>query len=727
MTNPAAATTPPEDRSDDAARPAGARWRGGIKARLVGAFVAVAGLTVAAGGVSFWSFENIDASVNDVTGKGLPEISDALRISADSAFLAASAPALAAAEDADARAQRMQDLAERLDGLDKGLERLAQVARDVASLETARSDLASFRAEIGTMDGIIAEAHAVREVRQSRAGALDAIHEDLLRRLAPLYDDAYFELMIGLDDALAEGETAIRDLFETKTASVSALLQLKSSVNLVAGLLKSASSTSEKALLQPYHERFVAAVEHLNGAVQEMPKSDAGAEAAARAQELVDIGLGEQSVFALRRAEIVARERIAASLARTVAIASALRDNLDAAVANAKDGVDRSADVVAEAVANGRALISALTAVSVVIAIAIAWLYVGRRIVGRLQALNEAMRRIAGGDLQTSVDVDGGDEIAEMARTLTVFQDGLAEAEAADARAAAEREAAAHRRKAEMEELAARFETSVKSIVDGLAAATNSMSGSVSAMAETAQDTSGKAAAVAAATEESNASVAAVAKAAQELANSIEAIRSQMGDAARFTTAAVEQSAGANREVEGMVAAAGEIGEVVALIQDIAAQTNLLALNATIEAARAGEAGKGFAVVASEVKTLASQTAAATQEISAKIARIQEATGKASGTIAEIETTIRKLDEIAQAAAESVALQSEATNEISANVEGAASGAQEVAATIAQVAAAAERSGETATELFGASNDLSQNSAQLSLEVDQFLKHVRSA
>ncbi len=156
-------------------------------------------------------------------------------------------------------------------------------------------------------------------------------------------------------------------------------------------------------------------------------------------------------------------------------------------------------------------------------------------------------------------------------------------------------------------------------------------------------------------------------------------------------------------------------------------QTNLLALNATIEAARAGDAGKGFAVVASEVKSLAGQTAKATEEIKAQITEIQSATGQTVGAIKVIGETIGKMNEIATMIASAVEEQGAATREIVNNVHQAAQGTGDIATNIAGVSRAANETGAAATQVLGAAAELSKQSETLRRDVDSFLETVRAA
>jgi methyl-accepting chemotaxis protein len=180
-------------------------------------------------------------------------------------------------------------------------------------------------------------------------------------------------------------------------------------------------------------------------------------------------------------------------------------------------------------------------------------------------------------------------------------------------------------------------------------------------------------------------------------------------------------------KMSGLAEAAARIGQVVDLIQDIAEQTNLLALNATIEAARAGEAGRGFSVVASEVKTLANQTAKATDEIASQIASIQGATGDAASAISAITETMEEVNSYAAAIGDAMTEQSTATAEISRNVAQAATRTQSVGENIKAVTAAAGDTNRSADDLAGAANSTAARVSELRETVDSFLKQVGAA
>jgi methyl-accepting chemotaxis protein len=275
--------------------------------------------------------------------------------------------------------------------------------------------------------------------------------------------------------------------------------------------------------------------------------------------------------------------------------------------------------------------------------------------------------------------------------------------------------------------LADDFESNVGKIVEAVSAASTEMQSTAQSMSATAEETNRQAASVAAASEEASTNVQTVASAAEELSASISEIGRQVSESSRSTTQAAEQARRTNDQVGRLAEAAQKIGEVVSLISDIAEQTNLLALNATIEAARAGEAGKGFAVVASEVKSLANQTAKATEDISSQIASIQGATSDAVTAIQEISKTIESINEIAAAVASAVEEQGAATQEIATNVQQAAAGTNEVSSNISGVTQAAGETGNAAQGVLSAATELSKQSEHMRTQVDNFLAQVRAS
>jgi methyl-accepting chemotaxis protein len=353
---------------------------------------------------------------------------------------------------------------------------------------------------------------------------------------------------------------------------------------------------------------------------------------------------------------------------------------------------------------------------------------VSRSITGPVRAMTNAMQSLAKGDMATRIPAtDSRDEIGEMAKSVEVFKTNMIETERLRGEQEALKQRAAEERRKAMFDLAGRFEANAGSIVTGVTAQATELQATAQSMASSAEETSRQSSTVAAASEQATQNVNTVAAATEELAASVREILQRVTESTQITNKTAIAASAANTEMMALASAMDRIGQVVGLINGIAGQTNLLALNATIEAARAGDAGKGFAVVASEVKALANQTAKATEDISAQISAIQTATRASVSAIQGIVTQIGQVNETAAAIATAVEEQGAATAEIARNVAEAAKGTGEVTTTIAGVDTAAQQSGVAAGEVLAAASSLSQNSEELKVQVDAFLREVRAA
>lgn len=354
-------------------------------------------------------------------------------------------------------------------------------------------------------------------------------------------------------------------------------------------------------------------------------------------------------------------------------------------------------------------------------------LMIARGIATRTNTLSNLMRNLAKGDVSQEVlYAEDKDEIGQMARAVLIFKENKIEADRLNAEQDQQRQAQLDRAK-NVDVLTAQFETGISEMTENLREATDRLQETAQNMKSLADRTEVGTTSIAGATEESASNVNSVAAATEELTASIQNIANQVKRSEEISSAAVTEVNDAASQVQGLADAADKIGEIVVLIQDIAEQTNLLALNATIEAARAGEAGKGFAVVASEVKTLANDTATATQNISTQITQIQAQTQNTVNSITQIANRINQIEEISNTISYSIQEQSTSTQEIAKNVQKAAQGAQEVSSNAQQISDAAREVGQVADTVLESGCDLSMQNDYLSKTVEEFLSDIKKA
>jgi methyl-accepting chemotaxis protein len=356
-------------------------------------------------------------------------------------------------------------------------------------------------------------------------------------------------------------------------------------------------------------------------------------------------------------------------------------------------------------------------------------LMLGRGISRPMIEMCKAMRELAGGNFDVVLPGLGRrDELGEMASAVEEFKlQAIAKAERDAAAQEAQNKAGAAARRGELIRFADEFETAVGSIVANVSASAAQLESAAGTLTRTAETTQSLSSQVADASGQASSDMQSVAAATEQLSASVNEIGRRVRESNDIAVAAVRQAEETDNRIGKLSRAAQEIGDVVKLITAIAEQTNLLALNATIEAARAGDAGRGFAVVASEVKTLASQTAKATDEISNHISGMQGATQESVAAIKEIGGTIGKISEIASTIASAVEEQGTATQEIARSVQNVAKGTQAASDNVMQVNRGATETGSASEEVLNSARTLSSESTRLREELDRFMANIRAA
>jgi methyl-accepting chemotaxis protein len=561
------------------------------------------------------------------------------------------------------------------------------------------------------------------ETGMERLQKIFRAHEQLNNLLIGLIDDLNFDVVMDGEAAVKRTSKMVKDLVAVQIAELRNALEVSAQVHLVTSLISEAAVAKDADTLMPMEGRFNIATELLTRASKTV--SDTNVKALIDA--LVAFGHGDESVFALRRAELAAATRADKIIDENVTIQRSLDRAVAVLVGEAEQSMQSGSSKLVEDLSRNRMLLMIVAAVSLLAAGGIGVFYVQRRLVRRLTSIGDAMRRLSSGDTDLTVPAaTDPDEIGEMARSLEVFRSGEIERREMAARREAE-QAAQRERAAGIEKMIGDFRATVTAVIAAVTENVARMETTARTLSSIASEADSQARSASTSSEQTSSNVRGVAGATEELGSSIREISEQATQANSVVERATEIAKSADQLVGQLSSGASRIGDVVKLIRAIAEQTNLLALNATIEAARAGEAGRGFAVVASEVKTLASQTAKATEEISGQIGAIQGSTEQAVEAIRQISGVMGDISRFTSSIAASVEEQSASTQEISRNVQQAASGANELAGSMTTVTEAIEETNKSANQVLDASSALTTQAGMLQQAVDAFLDRVAAA
>jgi methyl-accepting chemotaxis protein len=721
-----------------------------VGTRIYAAIAVTAVLTVGASAVAFWSFAQVGQTMRELVEDRFPVVEISFDLADAAAATVASAPRLAEADS-------LKLLDEQMGLLTSAEQRMRQQVGNLPS--TAGADRARMVADIERLARDLKEAYqAARDRlilisdRRQRTADLVSTQEQLTQLFVSIADETLFDLTLGLETAGGEQDpealkNSLKSLSEHELPAYGGTLSIVAETNQLYGLLREVAVLGSKELLVPSRERFTALAQRLTKALVAVEKTGENAKRRTAVEHLLAFGTGDDSLFALRDREFDTRDRLTRTLGSAVAAAAALQKEVQGLVVSARSATHDASARTGKLIATNSWLLAAISFLGVCIALAIALFYVRPRIVNRMRRLWNTVQAIAEGRLDTKIDATGRDEIADIARAVAIFRDGAVERErlAAESerwadeqrRHAQERERldAEKVRAAEIESRrVARVNAVVEDFRNSIAAILGELRGTSDRLGTAATDMDNVSSVVSSevgvAAEKigiSSRHVADTAGSTEDLARTIKRIEAEARNSNAAVGQAVQQFQRAVGTMSTLDAAASRIGEVVGLIQSIAGKTNLLALNAKIEAARAGEAGKGFSVVAEEVKSLAGQTAKATDDVTTQISSIQTAAGEARQSIGQLDAIIGQVSSMVASVAETVAEQGASVANISNGANFASTEAKSGSEAIGPVANVSAGARTAAGEVKSLAGTVAHDAERLDQHVDRFLQAVRAA
>jgi methyl-accepting chemotaxis protein len=696
------------------------RW--GVKGSLFAAFAVIAAMAIVISAGASMMLRHIGGTMVNLSGRDIPRLTSSLQLLAQSSSLASLGPALLGSQSEDALNDRLKKMQEIQKVTQQRLTEISTLGADKSVVGPLAETIKNINDANQSLVSAARERLEVAALHNKQYDALRSAQADFTTAASAPMLDAQTEL----NAVLGAVEVSVDDA----TAAARFVEQLGNVIaggNLIAAQMAASLSANDSDTLETIEKEFKASLARLKSNLELLPNNRSTSALREAAMKLAALGQGKTRVFKLREKELDASDYGQTVLEET----RKLNVGLDISVQQLVEGVRKATETATSTAGKEIELATlamiGLGAATLIGSVLFVWLYVGGNILRRIGNLQQAMKLLSSGDLDTEIrHSNQRDEIGAMADSLEVFRESMIHARALSTEQDKDRAAKAEHA-SRMETQIAEFEATVRSALQNLQTSANSMQATAQSMSDTAEQSSSLVGAVAAAAEETSVNVQTVSAGTEELSSSIAEIGRQVVTSAQIARKAVDEAGETDATMQGLADNASRISVVVDLIQVIASQTNLLALNATIEAARAGEAGRGFAVVAQEVKSLASQTANATDEIRSQIASMQQVASSAVTAIRNIGGTIAEINEVTTAIAAAVEEQGTATREIARNIQQAAGGTSEVSSNITGVSSASAKAGAAATDVLGASEVLRREADTLRSEIDAFLINIRAA
>ena len=714
-----------------------------VKGKLITSFAVITLLAVFVGGTGLFAFRQIEKSFTDIVQVSLPEMKLAQSLSAKSQAVISTAPLMLTANNLEEKAEIYASMEAIISSLNETVTQLRDQVGETEEISRIEGLVTDLSSAVDKMDESLGIYITARDSLGEQHQALNKMMKDYQKTLDILSQISVSEIKSSTDRSTKlqgelgtdkskmkeKGDVASELLFRLTTATTAMVpvQTLKDAGEKIQALLLSSVTENDPAKLDVVSVRSSILTntisKNLEGFNDRVKKTYNGYR-----ETLVAMSKGDNSFPTLRLQAINAEQQMTENFTSARDIGAQLNDLVSTLLAGSEDGIATAETSALSNMDKMSKVIMAAMAVSAIVSVLILWIVVMRNLLRRLARLQDSMSELSNGNLDANIPSGATkDELGSMAKTVEVFRDNALQVKKLEEEQRAQERQAEEQKQQAMRKLASDFQSSVGSVLEAVNSAITEMRDEANAMLSTAENTNEEANAVSSASSSASENVQAVATAAEQLSASITEISGQVSQAAGTASNAVQESEKSNAMIQELAKSAEKVGEVVQLISDIAEQTNLLALNATIEAARAGDAGKGFAVVANEVKSLASQTARATEEISGQMSGIQSATGHAVQSIEGIGKVISQINEISAGISAAVEQQGAATNEIAGSVQQAAMGTDNVNSSIGNVTDAAGRTGESARHVVELANKADTQVVQLKRQVDQFLSSIQTA
>ncbi|MCZ4281009.1 methyl-accepting chemotaxis protein [Kiloniella laminariae] len=690
--------------------------RFGIGKRLILAFSVVAAMTIIGSLISWYNLSRLSQAQAQLTLESVPSITSALKLSEEISRLAATAPLLRSATGTEQRDRRFQTLQDSMSAAEGYLASLSTLNVSQDTIQNIRESLAAIAPEITRLNDLGQESQNFATRRQELETQLPQFRETAQKEIAP----HLIKIRLGIIDG--EGEPLQHMILQQ------GLLEFKGSTNLLVGLLAEGGQSNSIAGVEAIEQTFLTSLGAMATPLSQLSQNQEVPKLSEMFQSLLQLGSKgdlQNNILLLRKEELKLLEESEQIMQTTRKLAEDLSVQISNLVQTSETAIALTAEANNATSKQTEIVMLSISVISLVISVLIGWLYVARNLLRRLMGLVTSMEEIANGDLTTSINRNGNDEISKMGYALAALRNVSREAEELKQQQELSQTRLEEEKRASAQKLANNFDASVGQSISILSSNVSIMREQAREMHGLAEKSQKETQEISSASDVMSNDISTVAAATEELSASIAAISNLVSQSTRISTDAVSRATTMNGNINRLNEGSKQIENVISMISTIAEQTNLLALNATIEAARAGDAGKGFAVVASEVKNLSNQTTNATEGISTLISSIQSEIHSAVDAAAQIDAVIKEIDEIAAGIANAVQEQGSATREISQTVNQSASNCSVIAERVQGVTSALTRTNQSMSQVLDGVQKIDQESSLLTGNVEQFLASIR--